>query len=230
MISIRVGVAVFFSVNHNQLDGNRPVSVLATYDSLVANAQRGRGLGRRDLPCSRPRFFVFRSIPTGPNKRLKALLQEMADLVQRMEAMLDAADKEGRDLTADEEKDYQELETSLPALDRRINREQTFLNTQASQQPIRDLNRSIRQEAAARIGQVHDNWHDDPMCGYERPRDFLLDVIDAGQGGDITPQLRFLAAAGSDEQGGYSDPHGGFFVPEGSQCRPVSPKPGPVNA
>jgi len=34
------------------------------------------------------------------------------------------------------------------------------------------------------------------MCGYERPRDFLLDVIEAGQGGDTTPQLRFLAAAG----------------------------------
>jgi hypothetical protein len=69
------------------------------------------------------------------------LQQEKADLVQRMEAMLDAADKEGRDLTADEEKDYQELEASVPALDKRIKREQDFLNAQASMQPIRDLNR-----------------------------------------------------------------------------------------
>lgn len=153
----------------------------------------------------------------GPNKRLKALQQEKADLVQRMEAMLDAADKEGRDLTADEEKGYQELEASVPALDKRIKREQDFLNAQASQQPIRDLNRDTRQEAAARIGEVHDNWLDDPMCGYERPRDFLLDVIEDGQGGDITPQLRFLAAAESDEQGSYSDPHGGFFLPEGTE-------------
>lgn len=61
----------------------------------------------------------------GPNKRLKALQQEKADLVQRMEAMLDAADRDSRDLTADEEKDYQELEASLPALDNRINREQS---------------------------------------------------------------------------------------------------------
>jgi hypothetical protein len=100
-------------------------------------------------------FFVFRSTPMGPNKRLKALQQEKADIVQRMEAMLDAADKEGHDLTADEEKDYQELEASLPALDKRIKREQDFLNAQASQQPIRDLNRDTREEAAARIGQVH---------------------------------------------------------------------------
>ena len=69
----------------------------------------------------------------GPNKRIKALQQEKADLVQRMEAMLDAADRDGRDLAADEEMDYQELEASLPALDNHINREQTFLNAQASQ-------------------------------------------------------------------------------------------------
>ncbi len=80
--------------------------------------------------------------------------------------MLDAADKEGRDLTADEEKDYQELEASLPALDRRINREQTFLNAQASQQPIRDLKRDTRQQAAAGIGEVHDASQDDPICGW----------------------------------------------------------------
>lgn len=166
----------------------------------------------------------------GPSKRLKALQQEKSDLVARMEALLNSADADNRDLTADEEKDYQELEAQLPALDRRIEREQTFLNAQASQQPIRDLNRDTREEAAARIGRVHDAWQDDPMCGYERPRDFLLDVIEAGQGGDTTPQLRFLAAAGSDEQGGYSDPHGGFFVPEGMapQVLTVDPEVDPT--
>jgi hypothetical protein len=55
-----------------------------------------------------------------------------------MEVLLNAADDEHRDLTADDEKDYQELEAQLPALDKRIDREQTFLNAQASQQPIRE--------------------------------------------------------------------------------------------
>ena len=41
----------------------------------------------------------------GPSKRLKALQQEKSDLVARMEALLNAADDESRDLTADEEQD-----------------------------------------------------------------------------------------------------------------------------
>ena len=69
----------------------------------------------------------------GPSKRLKALQQEKSDLVARMEALLNAADDESRDLTADEEKDYTELESQLAPLDKPISREQTFLNAQASQ-------------------------------------------------------------------------------------------------
>ena len=77
---------------------------------------------------------------------------------------------------------------------------------------------------------MHDAWQDDPICGYERQRDFLLDIIEAGQESDITARLRFLAAAGSDEAGGYSDPHGGFFVPEGMapQVLTVDPEVDPT--
>lgn len=84
----------------------------------------------------------------GPSKRLKALQQDKFDLVARMEALLNAADDESRDLTVDEEKDYTELESQLAPLDKRIAREQTFLNAQAPPQPIRDLNRDTREEAA----------------------------------------------------------------------------------
>src|SRR5262245_32047693 len=94
-----------------------------------------------------------------------------------MESRLDGADKQGRDLTADEEKDYQELEGSLPALDKRIKREQDSSNSQSSQQPIRGLNCDTGEEAATRIGKFHDAWQDDPMCGYERPPEFLLDLV-----------------------------------------------------
>ena len=58
----------------------------------------------------------------GPSKRLKALQQEKSDLVARMESLLNSADADNRDLTADEEKDYQELEAQLPALDKRVQR------------------------------------------------------------------------------------------------------------
>jgi selenophosphate synthase len=46
----------------------------------------------------------------GPSKRLKALQQEKSDLVARMEGLLNSADDDHRDLTADEDKDDHELE------------------------------------------------------------------------------------------------------------------------
>lgn len=55
----------------------------------------------------------------GPSKRLKALQQEKSDLVARIEALCNMADDEHRDLTADEEQDYQELKAHVPALDKR---------------------------------------------------------------------------------------------------------------
>lgn len=55
---------------------------------------------------------------------------------------------------------------------------------------------------------------DDPQRGYRTPREFLMDVLDAGRTGRMTERLRPLATAGSDEQGEYSDAYGGFLVPE----------------
>jgi HK97 family phage major capsid protein len=48
---------------------------------------------------------------------------------------------------------------------------------------------------------------------YRTPREFLLEVIEAGQG-RMSERLRPMAAAGSDEQGTYADQYGGFLVPE----------------
>lgn len=145
--------------------------------------------------------------------RLQRLKQERQKLVSRMEAMLKTADDENRDFTVDEESDFQELEAELQPLNKRIEREEQFLAAQADEEPGAG---GVRTTTDDGIGAIHDNWQDDPMCGYERPRDFLLEVIQAARGEvEASPQMRFLAAAGSDEQGGYSDPHGGFFVPEG---------------
>ena len=57
--------------------------------------------GSSSLLSLRPRFFGPER--TGPNKRPKGFQQEKSDLVSRMEALLNAADDETRDLTADEE-------------------------------------------------------------------------------------------------------------------------------
>lgn len=60
----------------------------------------------------------------------------------------------------------------------------------------------------------------DPQRGFVNSREFLVAVMQHGQSGRVPSEsrderLRFLAAAGSDEQGTYSDPYGGFLLPDG---------------
>jgi HK97 family phage major capsid protein len=57
----------------------------------------------------------------------------------------------------------------------------------------------------------------DPKRGFKTPRDFLTSVMNSGLTGRIDERLRPLrqAAAGSDEQGEYSDSYGGYLIPEG---------------
>lgn len=64
----------------------------------------------------------------------------------------------------------------------------------------------------------------DPKKGFASHKDFLSAVMDAGRFGRVDERLKMLAslspkgpqaAQGSDEQGVYSDPHGGFLVPHG---------------
>ena len=59
-------------------------------------------------------------------------------------------------------------------------------------------------------------WVNDPAKGWKTPRDFLLDVIEAGQDPGRAldnERLRYMAV-GSDEARGNSDPAGGFLIPE----------------
>lgn len=62
-----------------------------------------------------------------------------------------------------------------------------------------------------------DAWEDDPNRGFSSERDFFLSVMNAKQNGKMADNLKSLRvkAAGADEQGEYSDPYGGFLVPEG---------------
>ena len=78
-----------------------------------------------------------------------------------------------------------------------------------------DVQASAKAQARAGV-QVKDNSQDDPKRGFRDHRDFLKAVMVAGKGGRMDPRLATLqAAAGSDEQGEYSNPFGGFLVPSG---------------
>jgi len=75
-----------------------------------------------------------------------------------------------------------------------------------------------------RIGniEVHDNAEDDPCLGYKAHADFLIDIKNAAYGTFSTELKRAVAvlsgnknAVGSDEFATFSNPEGGFLIPEG---------------
>jgi HK97 family phage major capsid protein len=81
--------------------------------------------------------------------------------------------------------------------------------------------RRTSQSRPATIGNAKPAWEDDPKCGFKDHREYLMGVMTAGRHGYTDDaRLKFLSAekmatAGSDEQGTYADPYGGFFVPVG---------------
>ncbi len=70
------------------------------------------------------------------------------------------------------------------------------------------------------IGNLRESFEDDPKRGFKDHKEFLSAIMDAPLKGRIDNRLKSLKStstehltAGSDEQGTYSDPYGGFFVP-----------------
>jgi len=75
------------------------------------------------------------------------------------------------------------------------------------------------------VGSVKEKWAEDPKRGFKHPREFLLSIINWQRKGERDERLAGLradesgfdirGAAGSDEQSTFSNPYGGFLVPEG---------------
>jgi HK97 family phage major capsid protein len=73
--------------------------------------------------------------------------------------------------------------------------------------------RELARQPSGRIKVGAPNSEKDPKRGYGDHKEFLLDVMQAGLTGRVPEKLKPLAAAGSDEQGVYSDIYGGFLQP-----------------
>lgn len=83
-------------------------------------------------------------------------------------------------------------------------------------QPDPDASAAARARQAAGLPAVvagRENAEDDPKRGFRDQREFCQKVFEAGRTGKIDARLKPLAAAGSDEAGGHSDPHGAFLLP-----------------
>lgn len=157
------------------------------------------------------------------------LRQQMAAVVADAKAIQAAASKEGRELTDEE---AQTIDAKLADVD--AYKEQ-IADAEAKEKARFEQARRLEAEAAAlakpqpkrtasnpqlpngpRIEMGKMGIEEDPKRGWQTPRAFLNDVITKGRGGRVANEdgLRFLAAAGSDEQSTFADPYGGFLVPE----------------
>ena len=148
--------------------------------------------------------------------RIRALKAKRAELVAEADAMFKLAEKENRSLTAAEvERDNAiaaELEANkaetirLEAHAERIRNEPSSDVMPAPGAPVVHPDESRVTVGAA-------NVEKDPKRGFRDHKELLACVMVAGRSGRVDERLKLLATQGSDEQGVYSDPAGGFLVP-----------------
>jgi HK97 family phage major capsid protein len=157
-------------------------------------------------------------------KELLALITEKGDQAKAIDAGAVAAERE---LTEEEGAkvdalidEVDELKAQVKAIDDGERRSARLagvapaVDTSAAQVAAGD-------DPAPDVTVGEPGWKRDPCYGFEQPRDFFMMASTYGPGQvptkprdlalyDRTP----MATAGSDEHGGYSDPYGGFFIPE----------------
>ena len=155
--------------------------------------------------------------------RLKALLaKQAANLARAKEIEATAGDQSFTDEQRAEMKQLREENERLTediAEARRVLAQEQALAAgaapDASQAAAeRDRAEAERIAAHGRVAVGADRAAEDPRRGFRDHKDFLQAVMRAERG-RVDPRLAPLAAQGSDEQGEYSGPHGGFLVPHG---------------
>lgn len=144
----------------------------------------------------------------------------IAALNDEIGAVFKLAEDEKRALTADERKGISDREAKIAAHEAEI--KQLDADEEARRRQTERQAGLGRRSAAGAVGEVKDNFIEDPKKGFKDHREFLTAVMDAGRRGGITDdkRLRYLSgdrwmAAGADEQSTVSDAYGGFLLPVG---------------
>lgn len=159
------------------------------------------------------------------DKILKGYKDQLAANAAEMEALVNVADAEGRELTADEEQRFNALDVECKDLKAKITAREKVLDARSRISGYAAEADRAQPTVAGRSGSVvrepnitrqHNNADDDPKRGFKTHREFHLAVMDAGMGRKVDERLLPLrAAVGSDEQSGFSDSYGGYLLPEG---------------
>jgi hypothetical protein len=119
------------------------------------------------------------------------------------------ADKEGG-LSKDEATRFDALLAEAETFDAEATENRTRAERlQKNGEALAGYSRPRPRQAADPQGEpivAREAWREDPQCGFKTPKEYLLKVIEAPKARRLDERLQFLAAAGSDEQGEYSDP------------------------
>jgi HK97 family phage major capsid protein len=142
------------------------------------------------------------------NKQIRALQQKRAEAVTKMRAMLDAASKEDRDLTAEEQSEYDKLAGSVTTFNARIEREQTLAASEA-QAGVLDI------PGATRIEGGEPQLAKDGKRGFKSFGEFCMAVKEEGPNisNPRDERLRIGAATPTTFGNELSGADGGFLVP-----------------
>ena len=144
---------------------------------------------------------------TRTSKPIRELQAKKAEAVKSARAIADAADKEDRDLTDEEDAKFAGLMAEARKFDKRIEREQELLAEEASQFAAGAQSAGNRGFAS-----VHDLVDDDPKGGFRSFGEFAK-AVRAGGVGVIDERLRIGAAAPSTYSSEGVGADGGFAVP-----------------
>lgn len=139
-----------------------------------------------------------------------------------MRSLVDLAEREDRDFSDEENDKFSTFKAESDELDTRISRlEAVLADAHANAKPAE---RALDLAEPTRIKVKEPDFVSDPKKGFSSHTEFLMAAMNAARRGQVNdPRLhylsgsrtKFLATAGSDEQGVYSDPYGGFLVPAG---------------
>lgn len=153
-------------------------------------------------------------------ERLAKIRERISAISVEQEAICALADKESRSLNEEEAKRFDALDEEK----KRCKADEARFESLASDTASRGRRATGLSSPPETVNSnasivIHEpNFTKDPNKGFKSPREFCLAVMRHGSGyakEARDERLRHLATAGSDEQGGYSDPYGGFLVPVG---------------
>lgn len=145
---------------------------------------------------------------------IRKLEADKQENLQLMQALLEDGEMEAEEVDSQ----YDDFEKANADIDAKIAVHQKNIKRFSDWAAKVDLQKQQKPQAGhagGQIGRIEDQWKQDPKCGFRDHRDFFSAVMESTVTGSTSPQLNFLATAGSDEANTQHDAYGGYFIPEG---------------